>query len=63
MTIVGALVARIQNEPVLVTTFIGAVLELLIAFNVRVDDSQKAAILAVVAAVLALFARGRVTPT
>lgn len=59
----SAIWARIQNEPVLVTTLVGAVLEFAIAFGVQIDDGQKAAIMAVVAAVLAIFARQQVTPT
>ncbi len=57
-----ALWERISNEPVLVTTLIGAVIALLVAFGLNVTDDQKVAIIGVVAAVLALFARSKVTP-
>jgi hypothetical protein len=53
---------KIANEPVVVTTIIGAVLSLLIVFGVPISDEQKLAILGVVTAVLALFARSQVTP-
>lgn len=58
----GALLARIQNEPVLVTTLVGALLSLLVVFGVPITDQQKAAIVVLLTAVLALFARSQVTP-
>ena len=58
----SAIWARIEAEPVLVTTLVGALLEAAIAFGVRIDDAQKAAIMALVAAGLALVARQQVTP-
>lgn len=58
----SALVARIESEPVLVTTLVGAVIGLLVVFGVPITDQQKTAIVLVVTAVLALFARSQVTP-
>lgn len=57
------IVERIRNEPVLVSTLIGAVIALFVAFGVDLSTEQTAAILAVVAAVLAIVARQQVTPT
>ncbi len=54
--------ARIEYEPVLASTLVGAVISLLIVFDVPISDDQKAAIIAVVVAVLALFARSKVSP-
>ncbi len=56
------IIDRLRNEPVLVTTFVGAVLSLLIVFGVPIVDEQKAAIIAVGTALLAIFARSQVTP-
>ena len=56
------IIDRLRNEPVLVTTFVGAVLNLLIVFGVPIDDEQKLAIIVVLNAVLAVFARSKVTP-
>lgn len=58
----GAIIARIQGEPVLVTTLVGALLDLGIVFGAPVSNDQKTAIVVVVTAVLALFARSQVTP-
>lgn len=58
----SAIIARIQNEPVLVTTLVGAVLNLVIAFGIHIDDTQKTAILVLIDAGLAIFARSQVTP-
>lgn len=54
---------RVANEPVLVTAVIAAILNLVIALGVPVDEELKVAILAVVNTVLALFAREQVTPS
>jgi hypothetical protein len=59
---VGAIIARIQDEPVVVTTLVGAVISLLVVFGVPISDDQKTAIVGVIVAVLALFARSQVTP-
>lgn len=58
----SALLARIENEPVLVTTLAGAVLSLLVVFGVPISDQQKTAIVVLLTAVLALFARSQVSP-
>lgn len=57
-----ALIARIQSEPVLLTTLVGAVIGLLVVFGVPITEEQKTAIVLVVTAVCALFARSQVTP-
>ena len=62
MTTLSALWTRIQNEPVLVTTLVGAVIGLAVVFGVPITDDQKTAIVLVVTAVLALFARSQVSP-
>jgi hypothetical protein len=56
------IIARIKAEPVLVTTFVGAVLTLLVAFGVPVSDELAGAIIGVIVSVLAIFARSKVTP-
>lgn len=56
------LIERIKAEPVLVTTLVGAILSLLVAFNVPVTDAQAAAIIGVIVAVLAIFTRSKVSP-
>ena len=58
----SAIVARIENEPVLATTVVGSLLGLLIVFGVPISDDQKTAIVVLVTAVLAVFARSQVTP-
>ena len=62
MSILSSIWERITREPVLVTTFVGAVLACLVAFGLHLTEEQTAAIIAVVAGVLALFARSKVTP-
>jgi hypothetical protein len=59
----GAIIARIQAEPVLLTTLVATVIGLLVAFGVPIDDEQKTAVLLVVTAAAAIFARSQVTPT
>ena len=58
----AAIWARISNEPVLVTTLVGAVLDLAIVFGAPVTNEQKTAIVVAVTAVLAIFVRQQVTP-
>ena len=58
----GELFAKIKNEPVLVSTLVGAVVSLLVAFGVDISADQKTAVIGCVAAALALFARSQVTP-
>lgn len=53
---------RIANEPVLVTTLVGALISLLVVFGVPITDEQKVAVIGLLTAVLALFARSQVTP-
>lgn len=56
------IIERLRNEPVLVTTVFGAVLNTLIVFGVPITDDQKVALVVLVTAILALFARQSVTP-
>lgn len=58
----NAILARIQNEPVLLTTLVGAVISLLVVFGVPITEEQKTAIVLVVTALCALFARSQVSP-
>ena len=62
MTYLEALWDRISREPVLVTTFVGALLNLLIVFGLPITDEQKLAVVALVTALLAIFARSQVAP-
>jgi hypothetical protein len=57
-----AIIDRLRNEPVLVTTFVGALLSLLVVFGVPITDDQKTAIIVLLTAVLAVVARSQVTP-
>lgn len=63
MDALKAIWVRITDEPVLITTLVGAVIALAVAFGVDISDDQKTAIIVVVTAVLAIFARSQVTPT
>ena len=53
---------RIQNEPVLVTAFVQAVLGLLLAFGLDLSNEQVGSIMALTAAGLAFIARSKVSP-
>ena len=57
----------VRTQPALITSTVAAVLVLLVAFGVPVSDDQKAAVLGITGAVLALLAglttRALVTPT
>ena len=54
---------RLRNEPVLVTTLVGAVLVLLVQAGLPISEGLQNAITGVVVAVLAVVARANVTPT
>lgn len=56
------LLARLRREPVLVRTFIGAVVTLLVQLGLPIDDTLANAVTAAVVAGLALSARSKVTP-
>lgn len=56
------IIERLRNEPVLLTTLFGALLNTLIVFGVPISDDQKVALVVLVTALLAIFARSRVTP-
>lgn len=51
----------IKTQPVLLTTFVGALLVMLVEFGVPVTDGQQTAIQALIAAALAVFAASQVT--
>lgn len=53
----------IRNEPALIAGLVQAVLACAVAFGLPLSDVQQGTILALSAAVLALFVRSRVTPT
>jgi len=50
------------SEPVVITGLVGAVLALLVSFNVHIAPEQIAAIDAVIVAIGVLIARSRVSP-
>jgi hypothetical protein len=53
---------KLRNEPVLVRAAIGAAITLLVQFGVPITDGQANAITALAWALLAMSARGKVTP-
>lgn len=53
----------LKNEPALVSGLIQAILGLLLAFGVSLDDKQVGSIMAVTAVILAIAVRMVVTPT
>ena len=53
---------RIQAEPVIVSTLVGAVINCAIVFGAPITVEQKAAIVLVVTSALALFTRSQVSP-
>lgn len=57
-----ALRERIEQEPALVAGAVQAGLACLVAFGVPLTDAQQGAVLALSAALLALFVRNRSTP-
>lgn len=60
---ISEIVERIRNEPVLVTTLVGAILTALAVFNIPLTQDQIVALVAVAAAIMAIVARSQVTPT
>ena len=58
----GPLADLWAQEPVLVTTAVTAGIDLLIAFNLPIDQQQRNAIIVFVTALGAIVARGRVSP-
>jgi hypothetical protein len=56
------LLLKLKDEPVLVSSFVAAVVSLLVAFGVDISADQKAAVIGCVGAALALFTRSQVTP-
>ena len=57
------MIERIRNEPVLLTTLVGALLTVAIQFGIPISDTQANALNVLVVAGLAVFARSKVTPT
>lgn len=53
----------VKNEPVLIQSLVQAILGLFLAFGVNLSNEQTGSIMAVVAVILAIFARMFVTPT
>jgi len=53
---------RIKSEPALVAGFVQAALALVVAFGLDLSTEQIGAVMAVTAAALALFVRGKVSP-
>ena len=58
----NAIIARIQDEPVLVTALIQGVLTLAVSFGLHLTPEQIGAVLALSGAILAFIARAKVTP-
>ena len=58
-----SVIDRIKREPVLISGLVSAVIALAVSFGAGLDETQVGAIMAVVAAVTALFTRQQVTPT
>ena len=54
---------NIKNEPAIISGLVQAVLGLFLAFGIHLSNEQVGAIMAVTAAVLALFVRSVVVPT
>lgn len=59
----SALLARLNDEPVLVVALVQTVLTLAVTFGLHLTTEQTGAILAVTGAILAIVARGKVQPT
>ena len=59
----SAVLRRIAGEPVLVSALVSALIALGVAFGLDLTPGQVGSIMAVVAAVLALVVRAKVTPT
>ena len=58
----SAVVERIKREPALVVGFVSALIALLLAFGIPLNNEQVGGIMAVVVAVLAFVTRAQVTP-
>lgn len=54
---------RLRSEPALAAGIVQAVLATAVAFGLPLNDLQQGSLLALSAAVLAVFVRQRVTPT
>lgn len=52
----------IKNEPVVIQGLVQAILGLVLAFGVNLSDAQVGSIMAVTAVILAIIARGFVSP-
>lgn len=59
----SAIWARISDEPVLAVTLVQTILTLGITFGAHLTPEQTGAILSVTGALLAIVARGKVTPS
>lgn len=57
-----SIVDRLQREPVLLTSLVAAIVNLLVVFGVPITEEAKAGILTVFNSVAALFARSQVVP-
>lgn len=53
----------ISHEPIVWTTLVGAVIALLVAFGVPISAEQKTAVITLVSAALAIYARSKVVPS
>lgn len=57
------MIERVKAEPALVAGIVQAGLAVAVAFGLPLSDVQQGTVLALAAAILALFVRQRVTPT
>jgi hypothetical protein len=57
------LIKLIKNEPVMVVTVIGGIINALMVFGVPITEAQKIAFMAPIDLILAMVARQLVTPT
>jgi hypothetical protein len=58
----GAILDKLNDEPVLFYQFIQAVITLIVAFGLKLTPEQIGAILLVTGAFLSIVTRGKVTP-
>lgn len=59
----SAIIDKIKAEPAVVAGIVQAILACAVAFGLPLSDVQQGTLLALSAAILALFVRQRVTPT
>ena len=58
----NAILARLNDEPVLAVTLVQCIITLAVTFGLHLTPEQAGAILALTGAILGIVARGKVTP-